>query len=114
MGVGKVRPVITYCHPCDKHSHELCIVCTGQQCIKEVRCGHFRSWLSEDLVKLQAYNKLAIQCERRRERRVQSKFSSSSFSGFMSPLTAPFDSPPSGEFPLQSGPSGYKPHEEVS
>ena len=59
----------------------------------------------------QAYNKLSTQCASKKEKRVQSKCSSSSFSGFTSPLAVPIDYLPSGDYSSQSGPCGYKPQE---
>ena len=68
-------------------------------------------YYSDEWVKVQTCNdKLVVQHERK-ERRVQSKSSFSSFSGFTSPVVLPTDILARGEFSSQPGFSGYKPHE---
>ena len=62
VGPLKVGPVIYFYHPSMKLHIYLCIACRGKQCSNELRCGYCRSWSSDELAKVQAYNdKLAMQ-----------------------------------------------------
>ena len=66
--------------------HEINSTCHLKSYSKDIHCKHCAGWCEEKWEKVRAYlDKLAIQCERERERK-----SSSSFSGFQAQVKFPY------------------------
>ena len=69
-----------------KDSYNLCVVCKGQRCSSELRHEHCLDWSPDRWARVQIYQSfLALQMEKKKERKVQPK-SSSSFSVFSIPM----------------------------
>ena len=74
-----------------ENSHTLCINCDGKSCTAYDGWEDCQDWTDEKCKKVSAsHEKLAIQKEKKEERKA--KYSSSSFSGFISPSVMPIPS----------------------